>query len=107
MRNELWDDAVNERMRKGLPKAPRGRPPPQPRLSEERLTKLRANQRALYPDPKDVTIRTGPDPRVEVAAQLGHSPTTTLGTYAHELEAFVGRPPIDIEDEIRRARRAA
>lgn len=44
---------------------------------------------------------------VEVAAQLGHSASTCLGTYAHEIEAFVGRPPIDVDEEIRRARRAA
>jgi site-specific recombinase XerD len=44
---------------------------------------------------------------VEVASQLGHSATTTLGTYAHELETFVGMPPIDVEAEIRRARKAA
>lgn len=44
---------------------------------------------------------------VEVAGQLGHSAGTCLGTYAHELEEFVGQPPIDVEAEIRRARRAA
>lgn len=44
---------------------------------------------------------------VEVAAQMGQSPAMRLSTYAHVVDEFAGRPPVDYEAEIRRARRAS
>ena len=41
---------------------------------------------------------------VEVARQLGHSPTMTLGTYGHVFEEFEGSARVSAEEQIRRAR---
>ena len=48
------------------------------------------------------------DPRdrvsiVDLASQLGHSPTMTLNTYAHVIAELRGAPPRSAEDEIRQA----
>jgi len=43
----------------------------------------------------------------EVAAQMGHSPPMTLSEHVHVVDEFAGRPPVDCEEEIRRAREAA
>jgi integrase len=48
-------------------------------------------------------IQAGYSP-VELAAELGHSPTLTLDTYAHIFSEFARGERIDPEDEIRRAR---
>ena len=44
---------------------------------------------------------------VEVAKAAGHSPTMTLRTYGDVVDEWEGKGPIDIEGEIRRARRMA
>ena len=44
---------------------------------------------------------------VEIAAQLGHSPTMTLNTYGHVIAELKGSTRISAEDQIREARRAA
>ncbi|MGB2694956.1 MAG: site-specific integrase [Dehalococcoidia bacterium] len=44
---------------------------------------------------------------VEVAAQLGHSPTMTLTTYAHVMAELSDGPRRKAEDEIRAARKSA
>jgi integrase len=41
---------------------------------------------------------------VEVARQLGHSPTMTLDTYGHVFEEFEGSERLSAEEQIRRAR---
>ena len=41
---------------------------------------------------------------VEVASQLGHSPTMCLNTYSHVISDFKRRGPIDLEAEVRTAR---
>ena len=41
---------------------------------------------------------------VEVSKQLGHSPTMTLSSYARAFEGLVGKPPIDLVAEVRKAR---
>ena len=41
---------------------------------------------------------------VEVARQLGHSPTMTLDTYGHVFEEFEGSERVSAEEQIRRAR---
>ena len=41
---------------------------------------------------------------VEIATQLGHSPTMTLNTYSHTIDEFKRRGPIDLETEVRNAR---
>ena len=42
---------------------------------------------------------------VEIAEQLGHSPTTTLKIYAHVIAELRDAPPVPAEDSIRAARR--
>jgi integrase len=44
---------------------------------------------------------------LEVAKAAGHSPTMTLRTYGHVVDEWEGKGPIDIEGEIRKARRMA
>jgi integrase len=44
---------------------------------------------------------------VEIAAQLGHSPTMALNTYGHVIAELKGSVRISAEDQIREARRAA
>lgn len=61
MRNELFEDAVKERLRQGL----RARTLPTDQGELERRSphrKLRDVYDELYPDPKRFVIRTGPDP---------------------------------------------
>src|SRR5439155_2729184 len=41
---------------------------------------------------------------VEIAAQLGHSPTMTLGTYAHVIAELKGTRRISADRQIRQAR---
>lgn len=60
MRNELFDDAVKERLRKDRERsALRGR-----RAAERRRPEGNTGgaHDELYPDPKRIVIRTGPDP---------------------------------------------
>jgi integrase len=49
-------------------------------------------------------IKSGMDV-VEAAQELGHDPTMTLNTYSHVLREWKGKPPISVDDEVRRARR--
>jgi len=42
---------------------------------------------------------------LEIARQAGHAATLTTDTYGHVYEAFEGKPPIDIVEEVRAARR--
>lgn len=44
---------------------------------------------------------------IEVAKRAGHSPSMTLDVYGHVFDEWEGRGPIDVEGEIRAARRAA
>ncbi len=41
---------------------------------------------------------------VEIAAQLGHTPTMTLSTYAHVIAELKGDPRISAEQQIPKAR---
>jgi hypothetical protein len=41
---------------------------------------------------------------VEIARQLGHSPTMTLNTYGHVLDELQGTERLSAEEQIRRAR---
>jgi hypothetical protein len=41
---------------------------------------------------------------VEIAAQAGHSPAVSLGTYAHVIEELSGLPPRPADDVVREAR---
>lgn len=43
---------------------------------------------------------------IEVAKQMGHSPSMTLDVYGHVFEEWEGKGPIDLAEEIRRARAA-
>lgn len=44
---------------------------------------------------------------VDLAEQLGHAPTMTLNTYAHVMSEYRRSAPVDVEEWIMRARRAA
>jgi hypothetical protein len=44
---------------------------------------------------------------VEIAMQLGHSPTMTLNTYGHVIAEFKGSPSDPADEHIRRARELA
>jgi integrase len=44
---------------------------------------------------------------IEVAKRMGHSPSMTLDVYGHVFDEYEGQGPVDVEDEIRRAWRAA
>jgi integrase len=41
---------------------------------------------------------------VDIASQLGHSPTMTLSTYGHVIDELAGAENVSAEEEIRRAR---
>lgn len=41
----------------------------------------------------------------ELAAQMGHSPQMTIGTYAHVIRELKGEPVVSAEEQIERARR--
>jgi integrase len=51
-------------------------------------------------------IAAGRNP-VEIAGQLGHSPTMLLNTYSHVIDGFEGRGTVDPEAEILKARSEA
>src|SRR2546428_13876016 len=49
-------------------------------------------------------IREGRQSVVDIASQLGHSPTRTLDTYGHVIDELAGAEKVSAEEEIRRAR---
>jgi hypothetical protein len=61
---------------------------------------------AVRPAPSfaSLLLHEGRNSVVEIAAQLGHSPTRTLDTYGHVIDELVDAEKVSAEEEIRRAR---